>query len=1170
MIHQRLLADSLLLALRMLALTASLLIGQTKSNLIPFTKSTHHSTNKQVNAALNSNQWNYWVQWDGQSGRNPYSGDAGGLYPKGNVGAIFADGIIWGGYVQDSTSSRPLRVGGSTYVSAQDPGHILAGGIPANPSDSDVKIYRLRSDYAYASDEVLRNDAAQTFQTPISQITGAYVLELRNRYRTDWENWPVHLGAPYVDTNMNGSWDPGVDTPGMPNALQTIWFVTNDFDVTTIPRDFSGSPGIGLEIQHTLWTEKIPGLENVIFRRARMINKSAFDVHEMYIGIWADTDLGDFGDDFVGCDSSLSLAYTYNGNDVDSEFAANFLKPPAIGHLLLQGPRVDAPGQRAIFDFRDVADMQNLPPSSFVWFAAGTPVQCDGYEYGWSIATYNILNGFDKKQFRLEDPRPMFVGSGPLQGQVTKWPLNGDPLLDPFGFISDIDGQGSNFPPGDRRYFLSSGPFTLASSDTQEIVLAILGGNDQVNGRFGALENLKHLAANLQQTYRDLNAFPYVNIDKQSDAEETTLRIVLDLRDSYEALSASFEVTPVSGNLSSIRVDLFDDGMHDDSLAGDGIWGSREIRLSNRRYPHEVSLLLDSNQGSKQFDNIQEMLSLRPTPELINFRQVWENGRQDGQLNHGETAHIAFDMLHNDYVNRIEKLSINGVEIKDISFRPLNILQSDEFKLVVEAPENVDSLTFLYSVEYDQFLTIGSITLPVHPWTPTALWRDMLEVFSVRANDKHAVALIADALQITGDIYQIDFGTGIADSQTVWHLTNLSSGELLLQNQIPGTDQNVSFPVVDGVQFRVSQPPFAVKHFQTVSNAVGIIDPPVQGTFIFNDNGFPTHDGQSIIRGVNDRPDATRQQTNGSTWGVHTGGSDRFLYETYLARVFSGDNLDRALSYDFELRFTEAGGYAAWAFESGEIGEVPFELWNIGINTPDDPTDDYRMIPWVRNDEDFATGPEVFNINALDHAVSGSDNDPYTDWIYWHDPEDKSPGESGYQQFVADMQAGIYQFESLEVMARTVLVNWNGGAVSDPAFPENLDAALPEPGTVFRIIMHKPHWPGDRLLVDTAPAYQPELFYPKSFSLLQNYPNPFNPETTIEFAIPGVATVKLEIFNMLGQRIRTLVDESLEPAEYRVLWDGSTGTGAQVASGIYFYRLSAGRFVKTRKMILLR
>ena len=98
---------------------------------------------------------------------------------------------------------------------------------------------------------------------------------------------------------------------------------------------------------------------------------------------------------------------------------------------------------------------------------------------------------------------------------------------------------------------------------------------------------------------------------------------------------------------------------------------------------------------------------------------------------------------------------------------------------------------------------------------------------------------------------------------------------------------------------------------------------------------------------------------------------------------------------------------------------------------------------------------------------------------------------------------------------------------------------------------------------------------PNSFSLSQNYPNPFNPTTTISYALhntggKNTARTKLEVINILGQHIKTLVDEVQGPGNYSVIWDGSDDHGGQTASGIYFYRLQRGSNVESKKMIFLK
>ena len=93
---------------------------------------------------------------------------------------------------------------------------------------------------------------------------------------------------------------------------------------------------------------------------------------------------------------------------------------------------------------------------------------------------------------------------------------------------------------------------------------------------------------------------------------------------------------------------------------------------------------------------------------------------------------------------------------------------------------------------------------------------------------------------------------------------------------------------------------------------------------------------------------------------------------------------------------------------------------------------------------------------------------------------------------------------------------------------------------------------------------------PQQLTLLQNYPNPFNPSTTIRYQLPRNEKVVLKIYNLLGQLVRTLVNEAQNSGEKSVIWNGRNDLGHSVSSGIYFFRLQAGREIETRSMLLLK
>lgn len=101
-------------------------------------------------------------------------------------------------------------------------------------------------------------------------------------------------------------------------------------------------------------------------------------------------------------------------------------------------------------------------------------------------------------------------------------------------------------------------------------------------------------------------------------------------------------------------------------------------------------------------------------------------------------------------------------------------------------------------------------------------------------------------------------------------------------------------------------------------------------------------------------------------------------------------------------------------------------------------------------------------------------------------------------------------------------------------------------------------------------AGKSESLLPDAFSLSQNYPNPFNPETVIKYALPEDCHVELTIYNMLGQKVKTLISQYQNAGYKMVHWNGKDDKGNEIASGVYFYKIKSPKYSETKKMVSLR
>jgi len=432
----------------------------------PFAKSAGAQSISPRFSLINIGGWGYWYRDDGQSAHEP-GGNSGGIYPRGTAGAIYLDGLLWGGLLA-TDDGDVLKLGGQTYDIGTQSGYIGADGYHVGPtSDSDVRLYRVRRDYATLTYGQVRKDAAEQNGVALGAVSDAMCQEIIDNYTKDWAEWPAHLGAPYDDVDEDGSYDPLVDVPGIASSDQCIWFVVNDLN-EGLAEELYATSSSGIEQQNTIWAYNQPGsgLGQIVFKQYRLINKNrdGNSLKEMYVSIMSDPDLGDYSDDYVGCDTTTSLGFAYNSKAVDDQYLAFDLAPAAVGYDFFAGPIVPSTGDTAIFNLEKKADFRNLPLTSFTFYSASSTIfpQPPGGVIEGAYAFYNLMQGFSPKQEFQEH-----VPFQDDQGVDTKFIYAGDP----------VTGEGHlDANAGDRRMVLSSGPFTLAYGDTQDIVVAVVGG----------------------------------------------------------------------------------------------------------------------------------------------------------------------------------------------------------------------------------------------------------------------------------------------------------------------------------------------------------------------------------------------------------------------------------------------------------------------------------------------------------------------------------------------------------------------------------------------------------------------------------------------------------------------------------------------------------------------
>lgn len=361
---------------------------------------------------------------------------------------IFTAGLSIGAYVNGQ-----LRMANASYSGEFAPGYVAdSSGNLMFKTNAKYKLYSVRyNDTKYNNPDV----------------------EL-------WKN-AVLLGAPFTDNNYNGIYEVGIDKPGMPDATQTVFICLTDADASnhTTSEGFSGgTTPLYSEIHITAWGYDSGLLNNLHFIQWDIINKNKTAWEKTYFAIFNDPDLGDADDDYIGCDSAMQIAYSYNSDNQDGtgqgrSYGAN---PPATGLILLRGP-VSKTG----------ISNDSIRMSSLCYFLGSVAPVCEQDPSSAPIQAYNFMRGVKK------DGTP-WLNPTTVPPFITKFCYNGDPetaegwteykgKIENCGGI--LFGNVVPSPPGDRRFILNAGSDFLRVNpgETQRIVIAqaVERGTDNKN-----------------------------------------------------------------------------------------------------------------------------------------------------------------------------------------------------------------------------------------------------------------------------------------------------------------------------------------------------------------------------------------------------------------------------------------------------------------------------------------------------------------------------------------------------------------------------------------------------------------------------------------------------------------------------------------------------------------
>jgi hypothetical protein len=327
----------------------------------------------------------------------------------------------------------------------------------------------------------------------------------------DIESWPAHgnvaLGesrnlAPFADLNGSGTYDPALGEYPCVTGDQSLWYVVNDDG----PHGGTGSANaMGIEVEMTSYgfntgttTCTDSFVDYSTFYHCEITNRSGIDYHDVYVGLWVDGDLGNYGDDFIGCDTTRNLGFIYNGDANDETSAGYGLNPPAFGVKLLKTPG-------------------NLGMTNFMYYEGdfsmmGNPEEVTDY--------YGLMKSeFKDSSHLVDNGLNGYPGSG--AGPNTNYIFPGDGGWCG-GAASGWSEVSAGRTPTDRRMIISCGPLDLAADSTVKLDYAAIWARTVSGGNLASVCELQ-AATDAITNWWSSQDFDCFNLTVRNEAAQAAL-----------------------------------------------------------------------------------------------------------------------------------------------------------------------------------------------------------------------------------------------------------------------------------------------------------------------------------------------------------------------------------------------------------------------------------------------------------------------------------------------------------------------------------------------------------------------------------------------------------------------------------------------------------------------